>query len=161
MRHLDVHHQVYRDFKAFVEGPEFAAERATNPDMTLCSFDRMPPAGIGELEIPFESIVQLNDIGAFIRKVEGYAGGTTRLQARKGVATGIERYTAFVALPEEDRRSSSRHRNDDPYCLSESPSPTRLFLLNVALLGIGVVAWRTTHWSEWVALASTFGIKNF
>jgi hypothetical protein len=93
MEDLQAQKYVYRKFKEFVDD-NFNRERKTNTDMTICSFDRMPPPGIDKLEIPFENIIQIDNVGEFERTVKLFGKGT-ELRSNVGVSTGTEGYLHF------------------------------------------------------------------
>lgn len=152
MRKHDVQRQIYRDFKDFIQ-TEFSGDRKY-PDITVCKFEAMPEPNLTNVEIPFENVNDLNDIGGFEKRVESFRKGT-KLGSRKSPVTGQVSYTARIPF-DDNTRSHKSSKNEEES--SGSPNPLRLVGWNMALLGLVAVAWRTTSWSEWQMLGKIFGL---
>jgi hypothetical protein len=78
------------------------------------------------------------------------------------------RFTAFVPWPDAEQlkkqRKGGKYRDadeDEEASVGgvQPPNPTHLVFWNLVGIGLVIVAWRTTSWAEWSALAATFGMK--
>lgn len=147
--HNEIYEQ-YDEFKRFIDR-EFRDD-PDYPDLALCTFDDMPEPGMDHLILYLENVTSGDT--TMLSRVERFCPGT-KASFDVGVVSKAVKCTVTVPInrPRESSRGSSAPAGVPTR--SATPNPFTLLKWNAAVVGLLVVAWKTTEWRDWAKLGGT------